>query len=260
MFALGRMGCGFGHLGSGGGSIVGPAAPGILLSNASVGDTATVGTTVGTFSTYNTTGTYTWSLTSNPGSLFILSGANLNTNAAMTVGTKPITVQASGACLRPLHSVQHRCDGRRAIEYCAAVDYGSPQVNQILTAVNGTWTGSPTIIFSYQWLREGVPIPGETGGTHTLVAADYGQRISVTVTGTNGVGASSATSAQTTFIAGTVPVNSVPPVIAGTTVVPNVPHRRRWDVGGRTPAPASYQWKVEGQLELIRPLRWCRAI
>ena len=57
---------------------------------------------MGVLSTYNTTGTYTWSLTSNPGGLFSISGSNLNVAAALTVGSKPITVQASGGVPTPL--------------------------------------------------------------------------------------------------------------------------------------------------------------
>ena len=95
-FTLGLMGVGFGHAGLRGAGSAGPAAPGILLSNSTIIDNATVGSLVGVLTTYNTTGTYTWSLTSNPGGLFSISGANLNVATALTSGLKPITVQASG--------------------------------------------------------------------------------------------------------------------------------------------------------------------
>ena len=101
-FTLGLMGVGFGHAGLRGAGSSGPAAPGILLSNNTVTNIASIGSLVGTLSTYNTTGTYTWSLTSNPGGLFSISGSNLNVAAALTAGLKPITVQASGGVPTPL--------------------------------------------------------------------------------------------------------------------------------------------------------------
>src|SRR6185312_3212904 len=71
------------------------SGPTILLSNATVASTATVGTTVGALSVVNGSGTYTFTLTSNPGGLFAISVANLNVAAALTAGSPdPITIHA----------------------------------------------------------------------------------------------------------------------------------------------------------------------
>jgi len=93
-----------------GGAFSGPEVPGgcspqgsnqpgnaaqLLLSNTTVASSATVGTTVGTLSVINGSGSYTFSLTSNPGSLFSIAGALLKTAASLTVGSDPITVQAN---------------------------------------------------------------------------------------------------------------------------------------------------------------------
>ena len=44
----------------------------------------------------------------------------------------------------------------------------------------GTWTGSPTL--ARQWLRAGAPIPGETGESYVLAAADVGKAVTCEVT------------------------------------------------------------------------------
>lgn len=46
----------------------------------------------------------------------------------------------------------------------------------------GNWGPTP-VMFSYQWLRNGDPIPGETGSTYDFKRADEGNRIAVRVTG-----------------------------------------------------------------------------
>jgi hypothetical protein len=73
---------------------------------------------------------------------------------------------------------------------------GTTTEGQALTAVAGTWEGSPTS-FSYQWERcntvgaECQPISGATGQSYTLTAADVGSEIRVQETGVNGEGAGS---------------------------------------------------------------------
>src|SRR4029077_615675 len=77
----------------------------ILVTNTTVLESATIGTTVGTLSVAGGTGTYTFTLTSNPGSLFATAGTNgvnLNVAAALTAGIKPITVQAAGGVPTPI--------------------------------------------------------------------------------------------------------------------------------------------------------------
>jgi len=89
---------------------------------------------------------------------------------------------------------------------------GSANVGSILSASSGTWTGTATITYAYQWQRSGSNISGATTNSYTLVTGDLGANITVVVTATNVAGSASATSAAIG------PVTDVPavPVFATT--------------------------------------------
>ena len=121
---------------------------------------------------------------------------------------------------------------------------GTPMVASTLTAQPGTWTPA-TVRLSYQWFRDGVAIPGATDPTYTLVTADLGHRLTVSVLGTRfGYVPASATSAPTApvqaahVIAGTV-------TITGTAAAGN---RLRANAGTWTPTNVTltYQWLRDG--------------
>lgn len=58
---------------------------------------------------------------------------------------------------------------------------GKARVGSNLTATAGQWSApDPTLV--YQWNRDSTPIDGATGTSYTLVAADAGRTITVTVT------------------------------------------------------------------------------
>jgi hypothetical protein len=71
---------------------------------------------------------------------------------------------------------------------------GTAQEGQTVTCSTGTWTGTPTITFAYQWKRNGSNIGSATNSTYTLVTADVSQSITCQVTATNPVGSANATS------------------------------------------------------------------
>ena len=76
------------------GVVVGPAIT-LNLSSTTIASTAATGTIVGNFSVTNGTGVYTYSLTSNPGTLFGISGTSLvNAVSPLTPGSDPITGKA----------------------------------------------------------------------------------------------------------------------------------------------------------------------
>lgn len=77
---------------------------------------------------------------------------------------------------------------------------GTAQEGQTLTAVDGTWTGSPEPTITRQWQRDGEPIEGETGTTYDLVADDVGTVITLAVTATNVVGSDTEISDPTATV------------------------------------------------------------
>jgi hypothetical protein len=85
---------------------------------------------------------------------------------------------------------------------------GSAAVGQTLAATTGSWAGSPTASYSFQWqrcdqaLRSCSNIPGATLNRYVVAAADVGTRLRVVVQATNAAGASAPTpSAPTAVIA-----------------------------------------------------------
>ena len=117
-----------------------------------------------------------------------------------------------------------------------------------LTASPGTWTGSGTITYAYQWYRCDQSashcsfIRGATRGTYTEVAADVGRTIGLTVRATDRTGTTAAYAA----VAGTVAAAgglaaTAQPVLTGTATVGKALTVRQ---GGWTSTPASvaYTW------------------
>lgn len=78
---------------------------------------------------------------------------------------------------------------------------------QQLSVNTGTWLNSPTS-YSYQWRRAGAAIGGATANTYTLVSADVGTIIGVTVTARNSAGSASVTVSETDVIQTPGPVSS----------------------------------------------------
>jgi hypothetical protein len=82
---------------------------------------------------------------------------------------------------------------------------GVVRQGQTLTASPGVWSGAPAA-FTYQWNRctsagtSCAVLPGATAPTYLVGTADSGSTLQVSVTGTNTVGSSSATSAVTTVV------------------------------------------------------------
>ena len=83
---------------------------------------------------------------------------------------------------------------------------GPTMVGKTLKTSNGSWAGSSPMTFTYQWRRcdasggACIAITGATSNRYQLTSADAGRTMRVTVTATNSVGFSSATSAATAVI------------------------------------------------------------
>jgi hypothetical protein len=86
---------------------------------------------------------------------------------------------------------------------------GVAQQGDVLTADPGGWSGDAPINFTYSWSD------GQTGQAITLTAADVGQSVTVTVTGSNDFGQGSATSDFVGPVLPAPPTPGDPPVISG---------------------------------------------
>lgn len=128
---------------------------------------------------------------------------------------------------------------------------GTPVTGETVTADTGTWSNTPTS-YAYQWKRNGSNIAGATASSYTLLAADEGQSLTVTVTATNAGGSASATSAAITpsyAPAVSAPVNTVAPAIA-TDGTPEVGETVTCSTGtwDNSPTSYAYQWRRNGVL------------
>ena len=162
-------------------------------------------------------------------------GASCVTIAGQTGTTYTLTATDVGSTIRGVVTATNAGGSTPATTTQSAVITAVPPVNtvipvvsgtardgQTLSTTNGTWTGSPTITFGYQWQRcnaagaSCVDIGGATGSTYTATATDVGGTLRSRVTGTNAGGNSSAFSAVTAVVTAAPPVNTVIPVVSGT--------------------------------------------
>ena len=74
------------------------------------------------------------------------------------------------------------------VESATPVVAGTPAVGHTLSCSSGTWTGTPTPTFAYQWLRNGQPIGGATTATYLVHPADLGHQLACQVMAANSEG------------------------------------------------------------------------
>jgi len=122
---------------------------------------------------------------------------------------------------------------------------GTARVGGTLAATGGTWL--PRVdSYAYQWLRDGVPVPGATGGTYLLGPADLGRRMTFRVTaGASGLATGVADSAPTAPIAPGV-IAASRPRVKGTAKAGKVLRAAAgtWGPAGVT---LTYQWLRNGR-------------
>src|SRR5690606_16775399 len=101
---------------------------------------------------------------------------------------------------------------------------------------------------SFQWLRAGEPITGETGPTYEAAVADMGKVLSVLVVAAQpGHGVASEETAPTSPVAAATMASTGPPVITGPVEVGEVLSATAgsWDQSGVTSA---FQWLRDGEV------------
>jgi hypothetical protein len=127
---------------------------------------------------------------------------------------------------------------------------GTAMVGQTLTTNAGTWTGSPTPTFGFQWGRcdtagnNCTDIGGATSPTYTLTAADANHRLKARVTANNSAGSQSADSAVTAVIAAPVPPSvRALPRLSGTAVLGHTLNVSGGTWNGTQPIAISFRWQ-----------------
>jgi sugar lactone lactonase YvrE len=131
----------------------------------------------------------------------------------------------------------------------APVLTGTAKDGQTLTASTGTWTGTPTISYTYQWQTcntagEGCSnISGATGSTYLLGHGDTGTTLRALVTATNSAGSATATSQATAVVTALVPSNTTQPAITGTVRDGETLTAGTGTWSGTPPLSYAYQWE-----------------
>ncbi len=88
----------------------------------------------------------------------------------------------------------------------APVLSGRAVVGDVLSTTDGTWTGDPTIAFTYQWQRSDdgttgwASVSGAVAADYTVAPGDVAKYLRCVVTGTNGTGNASAATAASAEI------------------------------------------------------------
>jgi hypothetical protein len=118
---------------------------------------------------------------------------------------------------------------------------GSLIVGAILNGSNGTWTGNPTITYTYQWFRSTTgAIGGETTINHTIVSADLGTTLTLRVTASNSVPSTGVAFSAGTIVPPASLVFTANPSFTGTLTVGSTVTT---DGGTTSPAnPTTVQW------------------
>lgn len=128
---------------------------------------------------------------------------------------------------------------------------GTTREGQTLTASTGSWTGSGTINYSYQWQRCDTSgstctnIAGATTNKYVLQTADVSKSVAVAVTATDTTGSATAYSALVGPIAaaGSAPAYTTQPAISGSPVVGQTLTVSNGAWSGTTPISFGYQWQ-----------------
>jgi hypothetical protein len=160
-------------------------------------------------------------------------GATTTTTTTTTTGSSTTTTTTTS--------------GKGPVETALPTVTGSVDSGGQLTATPGTWSGSGTLAYAYQWHRcdttgaKCTSIHGATGPTYKLVTADIGQTIGLTVTVSD---ASGKTSGYADLIGPVAPAASpltstTQPALTGT---PKIGQIQIVSNGVWTSAPSAYTY------------------
>jgi hypothetical protein len=213
-----------------------------------ISGTVTIGSTL-TSSTGTWTGTptptfaYQWQQGTTPisgatASTYVIQAADYNNTirCVVTATNTSGTVQAVSANTVVVPAVA-------PVNTAVPTISGTVAIGSTLTSTTGTWTGTPTPTFAYEWQQGTTPIAGATASTYVIQAADYNSTLRCVVTATNPGGSVAATSANTATVPAQAPVNTAVPTISGTVAIGSTltSTTGTW-TGAPTPTYA-YEWQ-----------------
>jgi len=133
-------------------------------------------------------------------------------------------------------------DSNLPINLTPPVISGTAERGETLTSTTGTWSGTGTITFAYQWKRDNLNISGATSSTYVLVADDDNTSITCVVTATDDVGSTNSSSNAISPILGS-PYNLVAPVASGTGQVGQTLSTTNGSWQGIATITFTYQWR-----------------
>lgn len=173
------------------------------------------------------------------GEKYVLSATDRKQRVTVT-----ITGALSGYASRSVTSTSTAEIGAGTLTASVPTISGTATVGRKLTARTGAWKPG-TAKLTHQWKRDGKAIARATGATYTLVSADAGKRITVTVTGSLAGYAASAKTSQATAKVLRVFAAAPAPKIKGTVRVGSAVTAQlsSWKPTG---AKFSYQWLRNG--------------
>jgi hypothetical protein len=126
---------------------------------------------------------------------------------------------------------------------------GTAQDGQTLSASTGSWEGTPTISYTYQWQtcnssgENCANISGATSSTYALEHGDVGDTLRVVVTASNAGGSTPATSGASGVVTALAPSNTTAPSISGTAEEGQTLSASTGSWEGTQPITYTYQWE-----------------
>ncbi len=134
---------------------------------------------------------------------------------ALAVGI-PSAIAAIRAAQKPVNTA-------RPMIYASSTTF---RQHDVVSASVGSWTGTPTIYYTFQWLRCSTPvftscspIPGAKKPVYTITSADVNQGLIMQVKAHNNGGTTFALSQMTPTGVSTALHDAVPPSVRGSAVV-----------------------------------------
>src|SRR4051812_37602878 len=115
-----------------------------------------------------------------------------------------------------------------------------------LTAAPGTWAGSPTPTYTYQWQRCAAgtcAAMGASGPPYVLTPGAVGSGVAVLVTATTAVGSATKQSLPPGAVVATPPANTAVPSIVGTPTAGTALASSPGSWSGTPPVTFDYQWQ-----------------